>query len=76
MLRMGEERLPKQMLSWTPEISRRRGRPKETWRRTMQSDIRAKELNAEEVENVAADREDWIRYIADLWTSCGPKRTK
>ena len=69
VLRMGEERLPKQVLSWTPEGSRRRGRPKETWRRTIQSDIRTKELNAEEVENVAANREDWRRYIADLWTS-------
>ena len=57
------------MLSWTPEGSRRRGRPKETWRRTIQSDIRTKELNAEEVENAAANREDWRRFIADLWTS-------
>ena len=63
------EKLPKQVLSWTPERSRRRGRPKEAWRRTIRSDIRAKELNAEEFENVAAKREDWKRFNADLWTS-------
>ena len=64
-----KEKLPKQVLSWTPDGSRRRGRPKEAWRRTIRSDIRAKELNAEEFENVAARREDWKRFIADLWAS-------
>ena len=46
------------MLSWTLEGSRWRGRPKETWRRTIQSDTRTKELNAEEVESLAENRED------------------
>ena len=69
MLRMGDERLPKQVLQWTPEGSRRRGRPKETWRRLIQSDILTKEQNAEEVENLTANRQGWRRFIADLWTS-------
>ena len=34
-LRMDEERLPKQLLSWTPVGSRHPGRPKDTWRRTI-----------------------------------------
>ena len=36
VLRMSEERLPKQVLSWTTEDRRLRGRPKDTWRRTLQ----------------------------------------
>ena len=32
VLRMSECRLPKQALGWTPEGSRRVGRPKDTWR--------------------------------------------
>ena len=69
VLRMGEERLPKQVLSWTPEGSRRRGRPKETWRRTMQRDIRTNELIDEDIESLAVNRGEWRRFIADLWTT-------
>ena len=66
-LRMGEERLPKQVLSWIPEGSRRRGRPNDTWRRTIQRDMRTKGLVAEDVERLAACRGEWRRLIADLW---------
>ena len=67
VLRMNEERLPRQTLYWTPEGSRRRGRPKETWRRTIQREMRTKELEMEDVERLACCREDWRRFIADLW---------
>ena len=67
VLRMGEERLPKQVLSWTPEGSRRRGRPKETWRRTIQRDMNTHGLVAGDVERVARSREEWRRLVADLW---------
>ena len=66
-LRMGEQRLPKQVLSWTPEGSRRRGRPNDTWRRTIQRDLRTKGLVAEDVERLAECRGEWRRFIADLW---------
>ena len=69
VLRMSEERLPKQVLSWTPEGRRRRGRPKDTWRRTIQRDVRSKELTDEDVQSAAHCREEWRRFIADLWAT-------
>ena len=69
VLRMSEERLPKQVLSWTPEGRRRRGRPKDTWRRTIHRDVRSKDLTDEEVQGVARDREEWRRLVADLWAT-------
>ena len=69
VLRMGDERLPKQVLSWTPEGSRRPGRPKDTWRRTIQRDMRTRGLGAEDVEILAQQREEWRRFIADLWAT-------
>ena len=56
------------MLSWTPEGCCRRDRPKETWRRTIKRDMRTNELTDEDVESVAANREDWKRLKADPWT--------
>ena len=65
----GGRKAAKQALSWKPEGSRRPGRPKDTWRRTIQRDMRTKDLEAEEVECMAQQREEWRRFIADLWAT-------
>ena len=52
-LRLGDERLAKQVLSWKPEGSRRPGRPKDIWRITIQWYMRTKELEAEDLEYTA-----------------------
>ena len=44
VLRMPETKLPKQTILWNLEGSRRRGRPKDTWRRTIQREMRLKNL--------------------------------
>ena len=69
VLRMGDERLPKHALSWKHEGSRRPGRPKDTWRKTIQWDIRTKELEIEGVECIAQQKEDWRRFRADQWAT-------
>ena len=68
-LRMESGRLPKQVMSWTPDGSRRPGRPKDTWRRTIQREKRNGGFEAEDVENIAERRDDWRRFIADLWAT-------
>ena len=67
VLRMDGNRIPKQVLNWTPPGSRRRGRPKETYRRTLQRDMRRIELNMEVLEEMAQDRRMW-KTATDLWT--------
>ena len=68
VLRMEPNRLPKQVLNWTPQGSRRRGRPKETYRRTLQRETTRIGLNMEELEEMAQDRR-MSRVSTDLWTS-------
>ena len=55
---MCEERLPKQVLSWTSDGSRHRGRPNYTWRRTIQRDLSTRGPVAGDVEHVVWRRED------------------
>ena len=68
VLRMPEHRLPKQALNWTPEGSRRVGRPKDTWRRTIAKDKREKNIDVD-VEALAQQRVDWRNFITALWVS-------
>ena len=68
VLRMPEYRLPKQALNWTPEGSRRVGRPKDTWRRTIGRDKREKNIDVN-VEALAQLRVDWRNFITALWVS-------
>ena len=66
VLRMRDERLPKQTLTWKLEDSQRSDRPKDIY-----IYIQTKELEGEDVECMAQQREDWRRLKADLWATCG-----
>ena len=68
VLRMPDHRLPRQALEWTPEGSRRPGRPKDTWRRTISKDKREKNIDMN-VEDLAQRRVDWRNFITALWAS-------
>ena len=39
VLRMSSERIPKVALRWTPASKRKRGRPKTTWRKTVETEL-------------------------------------
>ena len=69
VLRMSDERLPKQALSWRPEGRRRVGRPKDTWRRTLTREMNRKNLQEEDVRRRAEDRATWRSFVADLWAT-------
>ena len=69
VLRMPDQRIPKQALRWRPVGRRRVGRPKDTWQRTIQKDITMKALDQDDVEALAQDRDAWRKFVDDLWTS-------
>ena len=69
VLRMPENRPPKQTKKWNAEGSRRRGRLKVTWRRTVQREMRLKNLTKDEISSLAEDRSAWGSLVADPWTS-------
>ena len=66
VFRMEDGRVPKQALYWTPQGSRRVGRSKETYRRTLHRDLRRNGMSMEELREMAHDRGMW-KTATDLW---------
>lgn len=50
---------PGHALAWTPQGNRNRGRPKETWRRTLLKALKIRGLTVETAPRVVADRARW-----------------
>ena len=69
VLRMPDQRIPKQAMNWRPAGRRRVGRPKDTWQRTIEREMRQRDLNVEDVEARAQDRDAWREFVADLWST-------
>ena len=51
--RMSHERLPKQILEWSPRGRRKRGRPRKSWREGINKEMERRELT----DNMWADRD-------------------
>jgi len=54
-------------LHWTPEGKRKRGRPKITWRRTTEKEIKEMGKTWEGIKFLARDRQMWKEYVAVLY---------
>jgi hypothetical protein len=55
VVRMEKERLPKQVLLWTPQGRRRKGRPSRSWTEGIREELRQRGLNEEQCN----DRRQW-----------------
>ena len=65
VLRMDSSCLPRVALTWAPEGKRMRGRPKETWRRTVEKERMAMGFNSwAEAGLAAANRVSWRSMIS------------
>ena len=56
-----------------PSLLRSRGRPKNTWRRSTEQDVKKKGLTWKQLERMAQDRRGWKRFINGL---CSERNTK
>jgi len=56
----------KSVLGWNPQGYRRRGRPKRTWRRTIEDEIRSTRRSCNEVKGIAGDHNAWKLYMDAL----------
>jgi hypothetical protein len=61
-------------LDWNSQGYRRRGRPKSTWQRTIEDEIRSKRRSWNEVRGIAGDHNTWKLFI-DALCSTRSKRT-
>ena len=53
-------------MHWTPEGKRSRGRPKTTWRRTVEKRLRGLNYSWSTIEKLAKDRQGWKDFVAAL----------
>ncbi|KAI8517199.1 hypothetical protein Bbelb_057800 [Branchiostoma belcheri] len=60
---MPSDSVTRTALRWTPQGRRLRGRPKETWRRTVEKEVRSHGFTLDEAPKMAADRARWKSYI-------------
>ena len=51
VLRMGDNRRPTRMLTWSPEGRKRRGRPETKWQREVERVMKQKDLTCKDAEN-------------------------
>ena len=58
--------IKKPALDWNPQGYRRRGRPKRTWRRTTEDEIRNAGRWWNEVKEIAGDRNAWKLFMDAL----------
>ena len=54
---------------WTPEGKRKSGRPKTTWRRTVEAELKNMNHGWGTIQRRASDREGWRSFVAALYAS-------
>ena len=76
ILRMEKNSKCETALTWKPEGRRKVGRPKTTWRSTIENERRILGWNSwNEARRVAADRASWRRFTSALWAT-GPEEDR
>jgi len=69
VIRKDNESITKTALYWTPEGRRKCGRPKNTWRRTVKTELRGLNQSWNEIQQLAKDRQKWRNFVAALHAS-------
>ena len=64
-----EASIAKTAMHWTPEGKRKRGRPKITWRRTVEKEIKEMGKTWEGIKFMTKDRQMWREHVAALHAS-------
>ena len=65
-LRKPSTNIIRQALSWNPQGKRKRGRPRNSWRRDLEADIKRLGLTWSQLERKAQDRDSWRTLVGGL----------
>jgi len=68
---MSPERIPKVALRWTPACKRKKGRPKTTWRKTVEMELSEMGLSWGEAQAIVKDKTRWKRDIVAALCATG-----
>ena len=70
VIRKDRDSITRTALRWTPGSGKRkRGRPRETWRRTIEAEMKTAGKTWKELEKAAIEREQWKSLVAVLCAS-------
>lgn len=65
-LRKSQSNVTRQSLQWNPQGKRRRGRPKQTWSRSLLDELKAAGQTWETAKSSARDRRKWRQFVEAL----------
>ena len=66
VIRRDQNSITRTALHWTPEAKRKRRRPKNTWRRTVDGELLSMNNIWGTIEKMAKDRQKWRTFVAAL----------
>ena len=66
VMRREQDSITRTALHWTPEGKRKRGRPKNTWRRTVEAELKMLHHSWGSIQKLARDRQEWHSFVAAL----------
>ena len=66
ILRREQGNITRTALHWTPEGKRKRGRPRNTWRRTVEGELKTMNQTWGVIQKKAQDRQEWKSFVAAL----------
>jgi len=70
-LRKENNCIPKKALDWNPQGKRTRGRPRLTWRRIREGDVKRSGKSWKEIKKIAQDRKEWKGFVGGLYPGPG-----
>ena len=73
-LRKGKNSITRQALQWNPQGSRGRGRPRETWRRCMEREMKDVGITWVALSKKAQDRDVWRTFVCGLYPDRGERQ--
>jgi hypothetical protein len=73
-IRKDENAVERIALDWNPQGTRKRGRPKKTWRRSVMEEAQREGMTWREVNRLAADRSRWKSSVEALCSYTGDNR--
>ena len=73
-LRKGKNSITRQALQWNPQGSRGRGRPRETWRRCMEREMKDVGMTWVALSKKAQDRDVWRMFVCGLYPDRGERQ--
>ena len=66
VMRREPDNISRTALHWTPEGKRKRGRPKNTWRRTAERELKMINHSWGSVQKMAQNKQEWHNFVAAL----------